>query len=71
MSFMFESDSGSESIIDSQCIVDLKNVCSWAAFDFLPHLLLGLDNHVRGLNYHVTQKLVDSQKQSMNRNHLN
>ena len=34
------------------------------AFDFLAHLLLGLDNH-------ETQKLVDSQKQSMNRNHLN
>ena len=23
------------------------------AFDFLPHLLLGLDNHARGLNYHA------------------
>ena len=33
------------------------------AFDFLAHLLLGLDNH-------VTQTLVDSQKQSMNQNHL-
>ena len=33
-------------------------------FDILAHLLLGLDNH-------VTQKLVDSQKQPMNRNHLN
>ena len=32
------------------------------AFDFLVHLLLGLDNH-------ITQKSVDSQKQSMNRNH--
>ena len=32
------------------------------AFDILAHLLLGLDNR-------VTQKLVDSQKQSMNRNH--
>ena len=31
--------------------------------------LVGLDNRVRRLNYHVTQKLVDSQKQSINRNH--
>ena len=31
-------------------------------FDCLAHLLLGLDNH-------VIQKLIDSQKQSVNRNH--
>ena len=40
------------------------DVDNYLAFDFLAHLLLGLDNH-------VTQKLVDSQKQSVNRNHLN
>ena len=30
MSFMIASDTGSESIIDPQCIIDLKHVRSWA-----------------------------------------
>ena len=30
MSFMIESDTGSKSIIDSQCIIELKHVRSWA-----------------------------------------
>ena len=29
MSFKIESDTGSESIIDPQCIIDLKHVRSW------------------------------------------
>ena len=62
MSFMIKMTSGSESIIDPQCVIDLMH--SWLpAFDLLVYLPLGLDNH-------VTQKLVDSQKQSMNPNHL-
>ena len=34
------------------------------AFDFLAHLILGLDNHVRGLNYNVTQKLAINEPKS-------
>ena len=38
------------------------------AFDFLAHLLL--DNHVMDFNYNVTQRLVDSQKQSVKSSEL-
>ena len=78
MSFMIESNTGMNPLLTHNASLTLS-MCTHGrthlpAFGFLAHFLLipiGFRQSCEGLNYHVIQKLVGSQKQSMNRNHLN